>query len=219
VPVTAGANTLTATLTTVDGTVLSQSVNVTATGVAAKFSAVADPAAGLAPLPVVFTVSNQGSTDVTFTFNGFGPFGLPAGSTVQLSTTFPAGVFVNTFVFSDSVGNTTTSQIIVEARDPAQMDQMFRAMWSGMNNALLAGDKDGAMRYLNGTAQRKFGPAFDVLMPFMAEIVASYSPLARSTLSAGIGEYAVVRTENGQKRLYLIYFMLGADGVWRIDEM
>jgi PAS domain-containing protein len=128
-------------------------------------------------------------------------------------------VIVNTVIYTDVFGNHTTQQIIVEARDPAQMDQMFRAIWNGMNNALIAGDKDGAMRYLNGTAQRKFGPAFDALMPFMPDIVASYSVLARSSITPGIGEYAVVRTENGQKRLYLIYFMLGADGVWRIDEM
>ncbi len=96
---------------------------------------------------------------------------------------------------------------------------MFRAMWNGMNNALVAGDKDGAMRYLNGSAQRKFGPVFDALIPFMSDIVASYSVLARASVSTAIGEYAVMRTENGQKRLYLIYFLLGADGVWRIDEM
>jgi hypothetical protein len=75
------------------------------------------------------------------------------------------------------------------------------------------------MRYLNGEAKRKFGPVFDALMPFMSEIVGSYSTFARSSISADIGEYAVSRTDNGVKRLYMIYFLLGADGVWRVDEM
>ncbi len=84
---------------------------------------------------------------------------------------------------------------------------------------LLAGDKAVAMRYLNDTAKAKFGPVFDVLMPFMAEIVGSYSPLARSSITGDISEYAVKRTEGGVPQLYLIYFLRGADGIWRIDEM
>ncbi len=219
VSLTPGANTITATLTTADDSVVTQSVNVTATGVAPLYSVVPDKTSGLAPLFVVFSVANLGSLNATFTFNGFGPFNLPAGTILQLSTTFPAGVSVNTVVFTDSAGVRTTQQVVIEARDPAQMDQMFLAIWNGMNNALAAGDKDGAMVYLNLSAQRKFGPVFDVLMPFMPEIVASYSPLVRSSLLSSIGEYGVVRTVNGQKRLYLIYFLLDGDGVWRIDEM
>ena len=219
VSLTPGANTITATLTTADGSVVTQTVNVTATGVAPGYSVVPDKSSGLAPLAVVFTVANLGSLNATFTFNGFGPFSLPAGSILRLSTTFNAGVFVNTVVFTDSLGGRTTQQVVVEARDPAQMDQMFNAIWNGVNNALVAGDKDGAMVYLNFSAQRKFGPVFDVLLPFMPEIVASYSPLVRSSLLSKIGEYAVVRTFNGQKRLYLIYFLQDSDGVWRIDEM
>ena len=107
----------------------------------------------------------------------------------------------------------------MESGDPAKMDQMFRALWNGMNNALVAGDKQLALRYLNGNAQQKFGPVFDALMPFMSEIVGSYSALARSSLSAEIGAYAVSRVDNGTKRLYFVYFMRDPDGVWRIDEM
>jgi Big-like domain-containing protein/glucodextranase-like protein len=219
VSLTPGVNTITATLTAGDGSTATQTVNVTATGTAPPYSVVPDKSSGLAPLFVVFSVANLGSLNATFTFNGFGPFNLPAGTILRLSTTFQAGVSVNTVVFTDTAGARTTQQVVVEARDPAQMDQMFLAIWNGMNNALVAGDRDGAMVYLNFGAQRKFGPVFDVLMPFMPQIVASYSPLVRSSLSSSIGEYGVVRVFNGQKRLYLIYFLRDADGVWRIDEM
>jgi len=219
VSLTAGANTITAKLTTADGSVVTRSINVNASGVASNYMLVPDRSSGIAPLPVVFTVSNVGSLNATFTLNGSGPFGLPAGATFRFNPiTFPSGVWVNTAIFTDAAG-TRSQQVVVESRDPAQMDQMFNAIWNGMNNALVAGDKDGAMTYLNLSAQRKFGPVFDVLMPFMGEIVSSYSPLVRSSLSSSIGEYAVVRVFNGQKRLYLIYFLQDADGVWRLDEM
>lgn len=219
VPVVAGLNTLTATLTTIDGTVITRSVSVTASGTASPYAVVADPLIGLAPLATTFTVSNPTSGDATFTFNGFGPFSLPAGATAQLSITYPAGVFVATVVFTDGGGATFTHWLVVDSRDAAQMDAMFRAIWNGMNNALVAGDKDGAMRYLSDTARQKFGPVFDVLMPYMSSIVASYSPLARASITSGIGEYAVTRMEGGSKRLFLIYFLRDVNGVWRVDEM
>ena len=217
VPLNAGANTITATLTTNDGTVVTQSISVTSSGVASPFAIAAAPSTGMAPLPVTFTVLNSSPAVASCTFLGL-PFSLPAGATVQLSVTFPAGVWDNTLTCT-SGGLSTTLHSIVESRDPVQMDQMFRSIWSGLNTALVAGDKDGAMRYLNESARRKFGPVFDALIPFMSEIVSSYSPFAQSQIGTAFAEYAVSRMDNGQKRFYLIYFVLGADGVWRIDEM
>jgi len=53
----------------------------------------------------------------------------------------------------------------------------------------------------------------------MPEIIASYSPLQRVSVQADIGEYAINRTINGQNRLFLVYFLKDADGVWRLDAM
>jgi len=86
-------------------------------------------------------------------------------------------------------------------------------------NALIAGDKAKAMSYLPSQAQAKYGPVFDALRPQFANIVASYSPLASSTLSADFAEYVIKRTSSGTSRAYFIYFVRGADGVWRLDEM
>jgi hypothetical protein len=219
VPLEPGGNTITARLSNPDGSVLTKSISVLATGTASPFKVTATPQVGMAPLTPTFAVENPTAIDASFTFDGFGPFALPAGATSQLSLSYPAGVYFPSVVITDATGLARTHGLVIDARDPAQMDQMFRAIWSGMNAALAAGDKELAMRSLNGGAKLKFGPVFDTLMPYMAEIVASYSPLARSSIGANTGEYAVTRIDNGSKRLYLIYFLLDADGVWRIDEM
>jgi hypothetical protein len=218
ISLTAGANTIAATLATADGTVLTVSRSVTSTGRTSPFSAIADPPIGIAPLTVVFRISNPTGVAATVTSNVFNTFTLPAGATASGSRAFAAGVFVATFTFTNASG-TFTHNLVIESRDTAQMDQMFRAIWTGLNSALVAGDKTGAMRYLNGKAKTKFGPVFDVLMPFMSQIVASYSTLARSSITSDIGSYAVVRLDNDVRRIYFIYFMRDPDGVWRIDEM
>jgi hypothetical protein len=58
-----------------------------------------------------------------------------------------------------------------------------------------------------------------MLLADLPTIVASYSPLQRVSLSPDIGEYAVNRTIDGEDRIFLVYFLRGVDGVWRIDVM
>ena len=47
----------------------------------------------------------------------------------------------------------------------------------------------------------------------------SPEPLEQVSLSESIGEYAITRLDGGTRRLYLIYFMPDAGGVWRVDGM
>ncbi|MDY7229533.1 choice-of-anchor A family protein [Hyalangium rubrum] len=219
VPLAAGGNTLSATLTTVEGTTLTESVTVVATGQALPFTVTAEPAVGLAPLLVTFTITNLTAQPASFTLEGAGPFSLPANGSSVLSATYPVGVFTPIVVVTDHTGATFSQALVIEAREANQMDQLFGAIWNGMNEALAAGDKARAMKYLNPRAREKYGPVFDALLPFMPEIVASYSPLARASLSPSIGEYAVRRSDNGLQRIHLIYFLQCPDGIWRVDEM
>ena len=53
----------------------------------------ADVTTGFAPLTVTYTIANQGAGDGSFTFDGAGPFAVPAGASVSLSVTYPQGVF------------------------------------------------------------------------------------------------------------------------------
>ena len=99
------------------------------------------------------------------------------------------------------------------------MDQLFAALWGGMNGALIAKDKARALRYLNPQAQVKYAPVFDALMPHFPAIVSSYSSLQRVDVSEEIGEYAINRTIDGVNRIFLIYFLKDTDGVWRLDSM
>jgi hypothetical protein len=76
-----------------------------------------------------------------------------------------------------------------------------------------------ALSYLTPGAQVKYGPVFDALLPHMAEIVASYSPLQQVMVSENLGEYAVTRTINGKIYLFLLYFLKDENGVWKLEAM
>lgn len=222
IPVQPGSNTITATVTTPSGKTARADVTVTSGG-AAPVAVVAQPTQGAAPLTVQFYLQNLGGLPLTsFSFSA----GCPGS---QVATTDPQALFafsysqpgvcqsvVNVF---DAFGNTYSQPMAILVQDAAQLDAMFRAIWKGMNDALIAGDKAKAMTFLSTGAQEKYGRVFDQLLPHMAEIIGSYGPLQRSSLSPRIGEYAVNRTIDGVNRIFFIYFVQDVNGVWLIDAM
>ena len=140
--------------------------------------------------------------------------------TASLKHTYTTpGVYRPRITLTDSTGKTYDQTLAVLVQDPARVDAFFAKLWNGMNAALASGNLPAALGYLNTSAKNKYQPVFDALRPNLAQIVATYSPPARLSASESIGEYAISRPYQGQTRVYLIYFLKDADGVWRVDEM
>lgn len=216
-----GANPVVATVTTPSGRSVSATVNVTSTG-PAPIAILAEPLRGPAPLTVAFSLDNRAGFPVTgLQFAPGGPgTSAPTPPGALFAFTYPQpGIYRALVRVLDASGNAFDETIAVEVQDPAALDAMFRALWNGMNSALVAGDKARAMTFLSAGAKEKYGPVFDKLLPQMPAIVASYSALQRVSVSADIGEYAVNRTIDGVNRIFLIYFVRDANGVWLIDAM
>jgi Glucodextranase, domain B len=220
-----GVNTLTVVATTLDGTTVTKTVNVTTTASAPDpIQVKAEPQGGVAPLPVQFSVTNNStlgiaSIDVDFDGNGTTDFSTTDPAAPVASTYASPGVYLAAVRITDSQGLVHAKTLYIVVNDPAHMDVLFENMWSGMNQALIGGDFNAALTYLNESAKRKYQPVFEALKPHFADIIASYSPLSRVSISSDIGEYAIVRPNNGQNQLYLIYFLRDVDGVWRVDAM
>ena len=154
-------------------------------------------------------------------FNGDGMLDATTDDASELLYyTYPGpGVYYAKFTATDQQGATYITTYAVVIYDPAERDRLFGDLWNGMNTALVGGNHDHALLHLNAAAKTKYGPVFTALRPHLAEIVASYSPLRQVSFNSDIGEYAVTRMAEGQKRLYLIYFLKDGDGVWRLDAM
>ena len=179
---------------------------------------------GLAPHIARFTIGYNGTGSVTrYTLDVDGDgvvddTGTDIAIPLEYTYTTP-GVYRPRITLTDSTGKTYNQTLTVLVQDPAQVDAFFAKLWNGMNGALASGNLPAALGYLNTSAKNKYQPVFDALRPNLAQIVATYSPLARLSVSESIGEYAISRPYQGQTRVYLIYFLKDADGVWRVDEM
>ncbi len=220
VPLTPGSNAITATITTLAGTTATQTVNVTSDGIAPALQISADHLEGIAPLTVNFTLRNTGTVDLTVQFSGDTPFVVPAGNSGTGSATFTvAGAYPFTVTSTDANNNTTTQNLTVVVNDPIRMDAKFQAIWDGMNNAVVAGDKATALGYLSVSAQAKYGEVFDALQANYQQIVASFSQPMRMDVSSNLGEYAIRRTINGVNTIFFVYYLRDVTGVWKLDSM
>jgi hypothetical protein len=220
-----GPNTLTAVATTPEGVSASDSVTVNLNRDSPDPVQIsAEPQSGVAPLKVRFRFDNfSGQTiqQIGADFNGDGSNDFSTNdpaAPVEFTYSTP-GVYHATISVTDTENTVSSQTLVVVVSDAVQMDTLFINLWNGMNEELVRGNVIGAMQYLNENAKRKYQRVFSVLLPQMPQIIASYSPLRRVSISEFIGEYAVVRPFNNQKRLYLIYFLKDQDGVWRLDAM
>jgi hypothetical protein len=183
-----------------------------------------EPEQGPAPLTVRFSVSNRtGRTltrvDVDQDGDGVDEYGWPV-PTVPFSLVYATpGVFQTRVTVRDDQGGATVRAVRIVVDDPAERDASFRGIWSALNASLTARDTAGALRNLSAPARAKYGPVFDALLPELPGVVASYTDFTLLEMSPSMAEYVLTRTIDGQPRSFVVTFLLGADGVWRVESM
>ena len=223
VPIQLGSNEINVSATTIAGIRSGQAINLTGTG-PAPIQVRPDTMAGTAPMTVKFAIKNNTASAISHIdadFNGDGVVDFSSDDpTAILSCTYAiAGVYEAKFRISDSQGVVTEKNVLVVVNGEAKVNNLLNAHWSGFGNALASGNKEQALAFLSSTAQVKYGPVFDVLMPRFAQILPTWSPLFPSKISEQFAEYVVVTNSGANRRVFFVQFVLDADGVWRLEGM
>jgi IPT/TIG domain-containing protein/glucodextranase-like protein len=224
VPLQPGTNSLTTVMTSPDGFTVTRSITVTSTG-PAPISVTVSPVYGVAPFKATFGLGNttgRAIKQIQADYNGDGVLDLNTtdpSAVLGFNYTTP-GLYTARFTVLDDQNTSYTVSAIVQAEDPQRLDQTLRATWNGFTQALVARDKTAAMKFLNASAQTRYGRVFDALLASLPTVAGSVSAPERSKLTGSIGEYFVRRqAADGTTRLFLIYFVRDVDGVWRLDTM
>jgi hypothetical protein len=222
VPLEPGANSLTATLTRLDGASTARTIDVTS--IPAPITISVGPTQGFAPLVATIAVSAQpavGVARVEIDADGNGAIdGALVAPPWETTVSYLSSGTVNLVVrVTDTAGSVYTENVPIVVADKAALDQRVRAVWSGMTAALAAGDTSSALRFLDPLARQRYGPVFSLLQPDLGTIVGTFSNLQGVSLTQEFGEYAVNRVIDGQNRIFFIYFGRNGDGVWRLGSM
>ena len=238
VPLQSGANSIPVILTEPDGNQTTQTLSVTSTGSRPfRFSTytlgVDSSTSGLPPLSVEFAITDVaqvaasrvdlsclGDGTVNQSTSGLDTSGgaTPVGTCVysQPGVYTAEATVVDSSSGQDQVVYTATQTIVVT--DPSALDALLRSQWSGMNDALLAGDSTRALGYLDSSAQTVYAPVFSELASAMPGIIASYSDLTPVRQTGTMAEYVLTRTIQGAQQAFIITFV-NVEGVWQLDMM
>lgn len=219
VPLAPGVTTIVAKVTSPSGSSASRSISVTGTGEAFPIEVAAEPMSGLAPLLVRFTVTNPTAGNVSYTFDGAGPFVVTPGGTSALTVTYPEGVFTPTIAVSGGAAGSFSRSFVIEVDSIASIDARLQALWSEIRNALAAGDIERALKYFAPGARQRYRAVLGDIASALPATFASFPPISPTAVVNGDAEYFVALVRNGRKYGYFLYFVRDGEGIWRLQSM
>jgi hypothetical protein len=228
VPLVPGDNILTLVVLSQDGQSATQTVALSSSG-AAPFAVSVSPADGFAPLPVLFEVINRANRTfqrIEFDLNGDGSSDYSADASqfvdgvLKVAATYPAGTFTSTIkVYDTSNVIIYTAVRVITARTIQQHDDLLRGVYTGMLNLLKTGRIPDALNAVTGDMQERYGAVFTAIGSALPAAVDSLGSLQPNWFGPDHAEYVVIRDTPDGPQGFLIDFLRGADGVWRIDGM
>jgi hypothetical protein len=211
-----------------DGQTATKTLAISSTG-AAPFAVEAAPTDGLAPLEVLFTVTNRANRafqrmEFDFDSNGVADYIAYPGQFVDgkflLAVTYPVGTYTMkiTAYDADNVRIWSTTRIVT-ARSPQQLDGMLRGVYDGMLQSLLAGRIDLALNAISGDMQDKYEAVFTEIGTALPAAIGTLGTLEPNWFNVDRAEYVVIRDTPDGRMGFLVDFIRGEEGVWRIDGM
>jgi hypothetical protein len=222
-PLFAGSNTVTAIATSPTGQVATATATVNATGAAPDLVLNADVTTGPSPLIVTFTYGFRPSQPVqklAMDFDGDGrdDFSTKKPPSAMQNSYTHAGLYMATLTITDRNGRVYKAATAIEVTSGDVRDALFHSVWNAMTASLARRDIAAALQSLNVRAGERYAPIFNDLSFDLPAIVASYSDPQFVSEGPGYLEYAVARLIDGETKVFLVYLLRDADGVWRMDS-
>jgi hypothetical protein len=182
---------------------------------------VATPAIGPAPLTVTFSLATSAAVthvdldledDGILEHTGAVP---PEG----LRFAYPRpGVYLARARVTDYDGGRPEGRTLVQVLDGAAVDQIARARWAELRDALARGDVDGAAAVFSSRSRDTFRGQFQLLagVGALAAVEAELGDLRLVAVRPGAIEYDLRVARGGAQESIWVLFELDQDGIWRL---
>jgi hypothetical protein len=220
-----GSNDLVATVIVPDGRSATQTITVTAgASVPDPIEIMVDPANGIAPESIRFLFANNSGSPITHVeidSRGTGTADVISNGPVNvLNVNYQAaGTFLAKVTVTNAAGAVFTSTQVVEIVSMDQIDTLLRGTYDRMLTRLRAKDVTGALTQVTGGAYAKYSGVFNSIVGQFPSIIDKLGTLQQGSVTGDLAEYVLVRDTATGPQVFLIYFLRGEDGVWRIDGM
>lgn len=94
----------------------------------------------------------------------------------------------------------------------------LQRIYYGMLNRLRVGNIQSALTAVTAGVRSKYEDVFNSLQN-LPTVVDQLGAMGDATISDGIAEFQIVQQTPNGPTAFLIYFVRGEDGIWRIDGM
>lgn len=179
---------------------------------------------GPAPHPTRFEVAYLGDpltiSAITIDYDGDGTVDQAAlNPSENFEYTFSApGIYHPTLTLATG-SETYTAQTTVVVQSVAELDAFLKESWNSFNQSLLEGNIEAALQKMSHSARKKYGPAYETILPYIQQGIASYSEAEAIEIHANWAEYLVTREKDGEIYGFKVRMVRGIDGIWRINEL
>jgi len=224
VPLQEGANTITATATDNQGYTASASVTVNVENIGDYITITALPESGISPLETRLSIDGTFSfTESTPTYTGPGTVEyLESNPDDYLVRITGEGVYYFTVEVTDAENNVHTDTVAVVVLDQAVLDQLLKAKWDGMKNALTNGNIEGALTYFHESSKEEYQEVFNFLTDRIPDIAIGMREIQLIYLVDKVAKYRIKKEEEVQGQTfditYYIYFIKDLNGLWHIES-
>lgn len=219
VPLHPGGNNIVVSASTPDGFKTTKTLAVTAADSPVKIGISPNPV--IAGVPVTFSVGTAATiTGIEADYNGDGVVDQTASSAAALAYAYPApGTYQAAFKISDGQNQVINKSAIVIVQDIRSIDGQIQAVYQSVLSRLKQRDIPGASTYFTAGAAEKYSAVFSELGENLPVAANSLGSLAEGSIGDGLAEYLIVRDTPQGRVGFLIYFLQGEDGLWRIGAM
>ena len=221
VPVTAPSVTLNAVATTESGSTATHAVTVSVADLGENALALrAHPGTGGVPLTVSFSLQGgpvPARIELDFDGDGRRDFDGPTldGQTFTYST---PGLFYPRVRVVDDQGAAFTATGLVQVLDPATLEPLLQARWSGLRDALSRSDVPAAVALFAGASRDAYRDQLAALagVGALAQVAADLGAITPVRVLDRAAEYELRAVQRGTLYSFHVLFVIDTDGVWRL---
>lgn len=223
VPLASGTTMVQTTATTLDSVAARTSIQLVSAGTQPIQMSVSAPC-GFAPHDVSFNVVDNADVGIAAVSVDFNDDGIAEYSGPYISDNLTyrfdtVGIHHPQFTVTDGAGMVHSMTGTVVVKDPSATNAMLSATYDGLMSRLQAGAILGAVNHFSATTSAKYEDIFRGLGSGLSQAVDRLGACQSYTLGEDWAEFLITRPGATGTEAFLIYFVQGADGVWRLEEM
>jgi hypothetical protein len=221
VPVTAPSATLTAVATAESRGTATHAVTIAVSDLGENALALrAHPGTGGVPLTTSFSLmGGPVPARIELDFDGDGQTDFDGPTLDGQTFTYPApGLFFPKVRVVDDQGAAVTATGLVQVLDPAALETLLQARWSGLRDALSRSDVPAAVALFAGASRDAYRDQLTALagvgaLPQVAADLGGITPVKVLDRAA---EYELRAVQRGTLYSFHVLFVIDTDGVWRL---